>query len=176
MTGNANFATPVPALTAVTAAISALDTAHTTAKGGGTDDTANMHVKELIFDLILKQLAAYVEATANANPIAADAIILSAGMEVKQQAIRGAQDLCVSRTKTPGEVRLAVKSAPRCTFTWQMSTDPSQEEGWSTIATSTRAVFIQSGLTPGVKYYFRVNKIDKDGMGPWSSVLDIMAV
>src|SRR5882724_4265276 len=83
MTGNANFATPNPTLASVTININALETAKIAADGGGPDDTANMYAKEAVLDLSLKLLGAYVEGAANVNPLNADAIILSAGMEVK---------------------------------------------------------------------------------------------
>src|ERR1035438_1144543 len=107
MTGNANFNTPNPALAIITANTASLETAQLAAKGGGVDDTANMHAMELVLDLSLKSLAAYVEGIANVNPMSAEAIILSAGMGVKSTGGRTAKDFAVTQTGNPGEVKLS---------------------------------------------------------------------
>lgn len=175
MTGNANFTTPSPALTVITANVNALETASIISEGGGVDDTAAMHAKELTFDLSLKSLAAYVEGIANANPLNAEAIILSAGMEVKVPTVHTAKEFNVAATENPGEIKMSTKAVPRSTCIFQMCMDTSSESNWQTIAQSTRAKFVKSGLTSGTRYYFRVGVIDKNGMSAWSNVLNCIA-
>src|ERR1035438_6197313 len=107
MTGNETFTNPSPALATITANTNNLETAHLAAEGGGANDTANMHAMELVLDLSLKSLAAYVEGIANVNPMSAEAIILSAGMGVKSTGGRTAKDFAVTQTGNPGEVKLS---------------------------------------------------------------------
>lgn len=175
MTGNANFPTPSPTLASVTANVNTLETAHLTALGGGTDDTANMHAKEVLLDLSLKLLAAYVEGIGNLNPITAESVILSSGMELKIQPVHTAREFSVSITDNPGEVKLSTKYSPNATFIWQITTNPSEEDGWEQINQTTRAKLVKSGLESGTRYYFRVTKVDKFGIHPWSNVLNIIA-
>ena len=176
MTGNANFTTPSPTLATITANANNLETAHLASEGGGVDDTSNMHAKELVLDLSLKALAAYVEGIANSNPLNAEAIILSSGMDVKSGGGRTAKDFAAVQTGNPGEVKLSTVSSPRATFVFQMTTDPNTATSWVTIGQSTRATMIQSGLTSGTRYYFRVAMIDKNGQNPWSDVKNIIAL
>lgn len=175
MTGNANFTTPIPPLASITLNINALEAAHIAALGGGTDDTANMHAKELLLDLSLKLLAAYVEGTANPNPITAEAVILSSGMMLKTRVVHAAREFVVSITENPGEVRLMTKYSANSTFIWQIAIEPEVESGWTQITQTTQAKVVKSGLNSGTRYYFRVAKVDKFGIQPWSNVLNIIA-
>lgn len=133
-----------------------------------------MHLKEAVLDLSLKSLGAYVEGVANVNPLNADAIILSAGMEVKGKGGNMIYDFDVRSTGTPGEVRLQRKSIGRGTYEFQMCTDPSAEANWQVIYEGTRGCIIKSGLTIGTKYYFRTAAIDKNGPTSWSEVKSII--
>lgn len=174
MTGNANFTTPNPPLATITANVNALETASIAAQGGGPDDTANMRAKEVVLDLSLKGLGAYVEGVANATPITAEAIILSAGMEVKGQGGHTAIDFDVQSTGNPGEVKLLRKAISRGSYEFQMCTDPASEANWQKIYSGTRGRITKSGLTIATRYYFRATAIDKNGVGPWSDVKSII--
>src|SRR3989344_8237196 len=104
MTGNANFATPVPSLSVVSTAINNLETAYNSALGGGKVLTAIMHDKEAILDNLVTQLSHYVEATANGS----DSIILSAGMNVKlQTGVRRTSGLVIKKGNQEGELKLS---------------------------------------------------------------------
>ncbi|MBI4945408.1 MAG: hypothetical protein HY840_03295 [Bacteroidetes bacterium] len=176
MTGNVNFTTPSPAMPVITTNVNTLEAASIISEGGGTDDTAAMHARELTLDLSLKSLAAYVEGIANANPLNAEAIILSAGMDVKTPAVHTAREFNVSATNNPGEIKMSTKHVLRSTCIFQMCTDTSNESNWQTIAQSTRAKFVKSGLISGTRYFFRAGIIDKNGMSPWSNVLNSIAL
>jgi hypothetical protein len=176
MTDNPNFSTPNPTLETITTNINVVETASLAAEGGGTDNTAFMHAKELTLDLSLKSLGAYVESVANASPLDAEAIILSAGMEVKTPVIYTAREFNVSTTENPGKIKMSTKHVSRATFVFQMCTDPSNESNWQTISQSTRAKFVKSELNSGTRYYFRVAVIDKNGIGPWSNVHNCIAL
>src|SRR5258708_25791293 len=105
MTGNANFGTPNPTLATITTNVNALEAASIAAKGGGKDETANMRAKEAVLDLSLKLLGYYVEGIASANPANAEAIILSAGMDVKGKGGNVSHTFEVAATGNVGAVR-----------------------------------------------------------------------
>ncbi|HYG51303.1 MAG TPA: fibronectin type III domain-containing protein [Flavobacteriales bacterium] len=175
MTGNPSFTTPVPSLASVTTAINALETAYLAALGGGVDDTANMHAKEYTVDLLLRQLSFYVETTASANTITAEAVILSSGMQVKAKTPRSASEFHVEAVEA-GSVKLSCKYSARSTFIFEMSTDPDNEESWEIIGLSTRAKMIKNGLTSATRYHFRVSVVNKDGKGQPSHVLSTVVL
>ncbi len=170
ITGNANFPTPNPTLATITANINALETAHIAALGGGADDTANKHVKETLLELSLKQLAAYVESIANATPLTAEAIVLSAGLGVKGKGGMVAREFEVRPTANPGEVKISHKAVKRGSYEYQIATDVSSESNWKNFYSGTRGRIVKNGLVSGTRYYFRSAVIDKNGHSPWSEV------
>jgi hypothetical protein len=176
MTGNANFTTPNPTLATITTNVNALETAKIAADSGGPDDTANMYAKEAVLDMALKLLSAYVEGIANVNPLNAEAIILSAGMEVKGKGGNVIHDFDVQTTNNPGEVKLKRRGVGRGTYEFQMCTDPAVEANWQTIYRGTRGRITKNGLTSAVKYFFRAVAIDKNGPSSWSDVKGVMAI
>jgi hypothetical protein len=176
MTGNANFGTPSPTLATITTNINALENATLAAKGGGKDDTANMRAKEVVLDLSLKSLGYYVEIIASANPANAEAIILSAGMDVRSKGGNFARGFEVSATGNIGEVRLQREGVGHGTYEYQMSIDISTDANWQRIYSGTRARIVKSGLVSGTRYYFRAAGIDKNGFSPWSSVKAMIAL
>ena len=176
MTGNTNFTTPSPALASITANVNALETAHIAAQGGGIDNTAFMHVKEATLDLSLKLLGAYVEGIANTSPSNAEAIVLSAGMNLKAKGKKPPRDFDVKVTGNPGEIKLVRQGIRRGSYEFQMTTDPITEASWQKIYTGTVSRYVKSGLTSGTRYYFRATSIDKNGQSPWSVVKHMIAL
>jgi hypothetical protein len=174
MTGNVHFPTPTPTLAAVSAAITlasdALATAQTKAKGTASP----MHAAVKALEILLKQLLAYVETTANADEANGVAIIESAGMSVRKTATRKPKVFtAVNIPLSPGSVLLNTKSVPRSVYHYQMTTDPNTGSSWVTISINQVVKYIKTGLTSGTKYYFRVAVITKSIEGPWSPVLSV---
>ncbi|MGZ4035908.1 MAG: fibronectin type III domain-containing protein [Bacteroidia bacterium] len=134
-----------------------------------------MHAKEQVLLLSLKLLAAYVEGIGNASPASAEAIVLSAGINLKRQPSAHANGFRLQAGSNPGEVQMRTDSDQRAVFTWEMTTTPADDASWLVISASTRAQFLATDLVAGTRYYFRVAKTGKDGQGPWSNVLDMIA-
>ncbi len=61
MTGNTNYTTPVPALTIVDGAITALETAYNNSRGRDKNEVAIMNLRRKELLVIISQLAAYVQ-------------------------------------------------------------------------------------------------------------------
>ena len=168
MTGNSNFASPVPALTAVTTAINNLETAWTAAQDGGRTKKLILADMEDAFDLILERLALYVEATAAGN----ETIISSAGMEARRDKqpvneIAVPQNLRVTRGSS-GELKLLwdkVKGAS--SYIVEMSLESAQDTRqtlqWQQAAITTKAAAVITGLTPMSRYNFRVAAVGAAG-------------
>jgi hypothetical protein len=175
MTGNPSFPTPTPALTVITTNINALETAHLVAKGGGKDETAAMKAKEQTLELSLKMLCAYVEGIANANLATAEAVVLSSGFGTKRQPAARANGFRLTHGKNSGEIAIKTDSEARAVFTFEMTLTPEDENSWEEVHSSTRAQFLATGLESGQRYYFRFAKTNKEGTGPWSNVLNLIA-
>ena len=176
MTGNPNFPSPNPTVATVTTATNQLEAAALKAKTGTKSDTTVMHDKEDALDLLIKQLAMYVEAIANQNPATAEAVIQSAGFEVRRQATRNVPLFGGWTTGNPGEIQLARKAEKRCTYEFQMCVDVVKEENYKTIHRGTQGHFLVTDLEPGRWYYFRVRVITKDGTGEWSEVIAVYLI
>lgn len=173
MTGNANFVTPQPTGATMASGANKLEAAILAAKGGGPKDTATMRLREEELNGLLRQLVSYVETTANANPTAAEAIILSAGMQVRGKYSRSVPNFIAAATGNPGEIRVQSKAVDRATYEFQISIDISKEENWSTFNFGTRSRVYARDLSPNQHYYFRVRVTSSNGRSEWSEVRSV---
>lgn len=172
MTGNASFPTPSPALTALDAAITGLET------GIGELDVLRQQAKEktvevdsLDVDLsqVLRDLAAYVQ-----NASAGDeAKILSAGMSVRDPGAPVAMTPVTGLESSPGddsgEVDLSwnpVRGAS--SYEIQSSPDPMTASSWGHAGISTKSTFTLTGAPSGQRCWFRVRAVGANGPGAWS--------
>lgn len=176
MTGNSNFPTPSPALSVITTNVNNLETASIAAKSGGKDETAVMRSKELVLDISIKSLCAYVEGIANNNLLTAEAVILSSGFDVRQPAAMRPNGFRVITGKNAGEITVQTDSESRAIFTFQMTLTPEEETSWQQVHSNTRARFTMIDLESGKRYFFRSCKTNKDGTEPWSNVLSAVAL
>ncbi len=174
-----NFTTPIPTLAEVTAAALALETAYTAAQGAGPALTAVMYDKEEQLDSLLAQLGNYVEIIANGD----DAIILSAGMDVRSKGSRQANQFMVTNGDHEGEAILQSPVTPRASYIWQKSVDPlpadqhapANSSKWELVAVTTIATLATNSLVAGVKYWFRFATVTSKGQGLWSDPISLIA-
>jgi hypothetical protein len=176
ITGNPNFPSPNPTVATVTTATNQLEAAALKARTGTKSDTTAMHDKEDALDMLMKQLATYVEGIANQNPLTAEAVIQSAGMDVVRRANRSVPLFEAVATGKPGEIRLQRKGVKRGTYEFQMSTDITKEENFETINRGTQSRFLVTDLAPGKWYYFRARAITPEGTGEWSDVKEVYLI
>jgi hypothetical protein len=176
MAGNPHFASPSPALTVLNTAANELELAHLAALSGGKDETAVVRDKELALELVLKSVCSYVETIANGNITTAESTILSAGFGTKKQAAPRPNGFRLMHGKKPGEIIVRTDSDARAVFTFERTLTPDKEDSWIEVHSSTRAQITVTGLESGKHHYFRYAKTDKDGTGPWSNVLHLMAI
>ena len=174
MTGNAHFPQPSPALADVTTQSKVVETAYALSQTRARGSVSKMHVEVKGLARLLKGLAAYVETIANADPDNAENIIISAGMPVKKHKTVVPKTFTAKAGKNPGTVVLNNKAIPHAINIYQMSTDPNNPASWVTLVTDTRVRYVKTGLTSGIRYFFRTAQINKGVQSAYSPVVDVI--
>lgn len=170
MTGNANFATPVPSLSGITAAIAKLEGSYEAAIDGGKSKTAAMHIDKDALVNLIKQLASYVQDISGGD----ETKILSSGFELFGERTPALLP------EAPGDVRITAEGDGKITLQWnpvkfakaylvQMSDTPDAEDSWTIIDGSTRSRFMASHLQSLSIKWFRVAALGAAGRSTWSA-------
>lgn len=171
MTGNKYFPSPTPALAAVTAHIDALNAAQVAMQSQRSIGARNAAYAVVLADL--HALKAYVQQVADANPVNAPSIIISAGFAVKRPTSRHKPSFEVRQGDVSGLARLLARSlGKRVVYFWQLSEDDKQT--WKMLPETLAAETSVSGLTPGKTYYFRFRVTTKDGQMNWSDAVSLL--
>jgi hypothetical protein len=165
------FMSPMPDLITVNAAIDDLETAWNNAADGGKNLTVIMHDKEAALMLLMNSLAQYVTLTANGN----EDIVHLAAMDTKKTPTKVQSDFDVIYAADSGSVIARKKNVLRASYIWQFSTDPSAAN-WTEHGITTQSKTTISGLTPGVRYWFRVAVVDKDGQHPFLEPVSLIII
>jgi len=177
ITGNAFFPSPTPALIRVSDAADALQTAYDHAQGAGPAQTAVMNQARLALETLLTALGHYVEDVAN-DPVnvntGTDAIILSAGMDVKNTFSRQKQVFTIRRDELPGSVILLAGSVRRGSHEWQYTLDSTNPGAWTSVTSTTEAAVTIPGLESGKRYWFRHRSILPGGPTAYDGPIDII--
>ena len=116
----------------------------------------------------LKQLVAYVEGVANANPANAAAVINSAGMVVKKQPTRSKNNINFRKTAASGSVVVMARvgSRQKQSHEWEYSIDGGKT--WLPLPPTTQAKTTITGLTPGLTVQVKQRAITGTGPGTWT--------
>lgn len=176
MTGNAQYPTPSPALTVVTTAVNALETAVHDALDGGKIAIATRNAARAEMLSLLRQLASYVTGNCNADLV----LLLSSGFEpVKAPSPVGVlpapENLRLSLTGISGELALRFdRVSNAANYTVQSAENP--EGPWTDqgLSTSTRVTI--KDLTPGKVYWVRSCANGSAGPSGWGGPANAMAV
>jgi antitoxin (DNA-binding transcriptional repressor) of toxin-antitoxin stability system len=164
MTGNSRYPSPDVTLANAATVVNTLETAEIAAKDGSHTAVSAMHDAEKKADDIFYKLADYVNRIANGDETA----ILSSGFEPSAQpAASQKAPLTATNGTHTGGVKLTAKAVEKAgSYSWQMAKDslPATEDGWTIIGQTTAAFFEKEGLTPGGKYFFRVEAITPTGI------------
>lgn len=172
MTGNANFATPMPPLADITTQQTAYKNAlaaQKAAKIALQGATASKDDARTALEKLVSNLANYVEIASGGD----EAKILSAGMQVRTPAapvgaVAAPGDLSATAGDDEGEMDLSCDPVNGASsYEWQFRL---HQDGavWQAARTSTTRRITLDGLTPGALYAFRVRAIGAAGPGPWS--------
>jgi len=176
MTGNTHYPTPSPALTVITTAVNALETAVHDALDGGKITIATRNAARAEMLSLLRQLAAYVSGNCNADLV----LLLSSGFEpVKASSPVGVlpapENLRLSLTGISGELYLRFDRVPNA-VNYSVQTAQNPDGPWEDqdLSTSTRVTI--SGLTPGKVYWVRAQANGSAGASGWGGPASAMAV
>jgi hypothetical protein len=178
LTNNPNFATPVPALATVSAALAAFTTAVAEAVNGGKEQTVAKKARRAELAALMRQLASYVTVTSNGDMEK----LLSSGFPYQKP------------VRTPVGI-LPAPAAPSLKFggrSGQLDASVSPMYGagsynWRVALASAPGTFVQTtqtiagrctfnGLTPGQIYSVQANAVGSAGPSDWSDVSDLMVV
>jgi hypothetical protein len=155
--GNANFVTPVPALTVLQSAIDAFETELELGKDS-TYKSALKNEKRIELIDVLHSLGRYVDFTANGDAV----IILSAGYgvtrpHIPKPPVQAVTNLRLKDGPNVGEVALSFDREPSAvSYLYQYSQDPDAvASAWQSQYGTTRKSII-TNLQSGTAYWFRV--------------------
>ena len=181
LTGNTNFPTPSPALTAVTTAVNETEAAAADAQQArqtAKEKTSIQNQKEDALERLIVQLASYVESVAGDD----EQLILSAGMDTRARSIAATespaqpQGLAASAGDHDGEIDLSWDKLPGAkSYVIEKSNDPPTDKSWTHAGVSTRSAFTVGGLISGTRYWFRVAAVNANGQSGWSGPATKMA-
>jgi hypothetical protein len=173
MTNNANFSTPHPPLSDVSASLATLEQAHTLLQSAKAEvkakTTAQIDAENKV-DRILAQLGAYVESIAGTD----QKIITSAGLETRISrsspfVVSAPTGLITTAGDHDREIDLSWKKVPYAkSYTVQFSPDPPTPDSWTHATISTASSVTIENLTSGQRYWFRVAAIGAMGQSGWS--------
>jgi fibronectin type III domain protein len=172
MTDNPYFTSPNPPLTVLQTDIDALEASEAAVltRAKGTAEARDADLATLKSHLEYER--AYVQKVADADPANAEDIIASSGMSKKSVGSRTKGELGARQGSVSGLVELLAKSAgDRAAYSWQYGTDG---ETWTNLPPTMQASTTVSGLTPGVRYFFRVRVLAVAGLGDWSDVVSLI--
>ena len=171
--GNANFPTPVPALSVLNTKLDEYEAAISNAAYGGTHLIAAKNEKRAEVIDILQRLAIYVDL----NSPDSEASILETGFDVYKT---GRSVAPASGTPTilkgkdgehSGDSIIRSKRMDNATSNQLRYTpDPITPDSiWIVLEPQSKATFLVSGLTPGVLYWFQTRTISTKGLSDWSA-------
>ena len=174
MTNNPSFPTPTPSIAVLTAAVSDLHSAETTAlsRARGSATVRNDKLTTLVS--LLQQLGGYVQGVADATPENGAAIIESGGLTVRKIAAHGKRAFTAKAGALTGSaVVTAATAGPRSSYEWQYSTDGGKT--WVFAPATTQGKTTITGLPAGTMVQFRYLTVTpKGGQGDWSPAVSLL--
>jgi hypothetical protein len=173
MTHNPAFPAPTPLLADVSAAIAELHDAEVATRTRTRGTVAVRDAKRTVLVARLLRLKTYVQGVAADDPEHATAIIESAGIYVKRNAVSGKRPFDVRPGAVSGSVRMAVRSAgDRASYHWAWSPDGGNM--WRLAPATLQARTVISGLPSGATCAFRYRSVTRTGESDWSEPVSVL--
>jgi hypothetical protein len=156
------FINAAPLLAELNTTIIELEAAYLAASDGGKSLTAIMHQKEWELIEVMREVGAYVEATARRDVT----IVYLAALQVwGSTANHPRPEFEVEADQDHHSIRLRTRAQPRTFYRWQHSSEPDEPQNWITALTSHVSSVVVRGLAPGY-YWFRVVLVSPGGEYP----------
>jgi hypothetical protein len=173
MTNNPAFPTPTPTLAAVTTAIANLQSAELQAQARTKGAVTTRNEQRAALVTLLKQILAYIQATADANVENGASIIESAGVAVRKTPTHAARVFDAKAGAITGSAKLVAPSAARrASYEWQYSADGGKT--WVPAPSTLQAKTTVTGLQSGTSVLFRYRAVLKAGEGAWSQTVALV--
>jgi hypothetical protein len=173
MTANPSFPNPIPPLAAVMAAIGELQIAEQGALTRIKGAVVLRNEKRTALVGVLHQLAAYIQAVADADTTNAASIIESAGVTVRKTPTRRARAFTAKPGAVSGVVKVVAQvTSRRASYEWEYSTDGGKT--WLTAPPTLQAKTTIAGLESGSTAQFRYRSVTRAGVGDWSQPVSLM--
>ncbi len=173
MTNNPNFPTPLPALSAVSAALTALQSAESQALSRMKGAVVVRNDKKAALVALLQALRAYIQTTADADPENSAAIIKSSGLPLKKVAVHKPRVFTIKPGAMSGSVEmLAASAARRASYLWGYSIDGGKT--WTEVGPTLQAKTTVSGLPVGTMVQFRYRGVTRTGAADWSQPISFL--
>ena len=176
MTNNAQYPTPTPSLAALTTSVNAFETTVHDALGGGKIIIATRNAARVELLALMRQLAAYVQASCNADLLA----LISSGFDAVRApspvgVLPAPQNPRLGLTGKSGELMLRFDRVTNAS-NYSVQTAPEATGPWADedISTATRVVI--GGLTPGETLWARACANGSAGASEWSAPATAMAI
>jgi hypothetical protein len=167
MSGNPSFPAPTPAIATVASALADLQAAEVATLTRARGTAAARNEKRAALVALLMRLKAYVQGVADEDPERAEALIHSAGMNVKKLAPAAKPVFDARPGAVSGSVRLAVRAAgDRASYQWGWSADGGTT--WRSAPATVQARTVISGLASGSICALRYRVVTTTGEGDWS--------
>ena len=171
MTNNAYYPNPRPSLAELSTALEACRFTHQEALTRGTEKVAIAALRLKDMDVMVSQLAAYVQSESNGEEVR----ILSSGFKVRSAAtptkpMTQPQALRFKLSPYPGQVDLKWEPVPGArTYFVEKSVDGAND--WQQCGTCTRSSIHIAGFASTIYMWFRVSAIGGLGTSPASDAV-----
>jgi hypothetical protein len=173
LTTNANFTTPVPALSVLAAALTALQSSESQALSRLKGAVVARNDKKAALVTLMQQLRGYIQTTADADPENSAAIIKSSGLPVKKVPVHKPRVFSVKSDAVSGSVEMvAASAARRASYLWGYSIDGGKT--WIEVGPTLQAKTTVSGLPVGTTVQFRYRGVTKTGAADWSQPISFL--
>jgi hypothetical protein len=173
MTHNPAFPDPTPTLAEVSSLTDELHQAQVASLSRTVGAAALRNEKRFALVVKLKQLCAYVQAQADADPEHAASIIESAGMFVKGPRPYPARVFAAKRGPRSGTMTLVAPRAGRnATYEWAYRVVGAPE--WTVAPPTVISTTTLEDLQPGAHMEFRYRVTTRAGTGDWSDPVRVI--
>ena len=176
MTNNTQYPTPTPTLTALTTSVNGFETAVHEALNGGRIVIATRNAARVELLALMRQLAAYVQASCNADLLA----LLGSGFDAVRApspvgVLPPPQNPRLSLTGKSGELMLKFDRVTNA-VNYSVQTAPAATGPWTDEDLSTATRVVIGGLTPGETLWARAAANGSAGASEWTAPTTAMAI
>ncbi len=176
ITDNTQYPTPAPTLAALTTSVNAFETTVHEALNGGKIVIATRNAARVELLMLMRQLAAYVQASCNADLLA----LLGSGFDAVRApspvgVLPPPQNPRLSLTGKSGELMFRFDRVTNA-VNYSVQTAPAAIGPWADEDLSTATRVVIGGLTPGATLWARACANGSAGASEWSAPTTAMAL